>query len=49
LAHYWVLARQHQAPRLKPPFNHEARRRAGITDAELEALTEHRDRLAGMN
>lgn len=38
LAHYRQLARQHQAPRLKPPFNHEARRRAGFTAAELEDL-----------
>jgi uncharacterized ferritin-like protein (DUF455 family) len=49
LAHYRQLARQHQAPRLKPPFNHEARRRAGFTEAELDALTEHTEPLARMN
>jgi uncharacterized ferritin-like protein (DUF455 family) len=38
LAHFAALARQHGAPRLKPPFNNEARRAAGFDDAELEAL-----------
>lgn len=38
LTHYDVLAARHRAPRLKPPFNHAARRRAGFTDAELQAL-----------
>lgn len=38
LAHYRVLARRHQAPRLKPPFNLEARQAAGFSHAELEAL-----------
>ncbi len=38
LVHYRVLARRHQAPRLKPPFNLEARRAAGFSSAELEAL-----------
>ena len=34
-AHYSVLARQYEAPRLKPPFNDAARRAAGFTDTEL--------------
>jgi uncharacterized ferritin-like protein (DUF455 family) len=38
LAHYRALARQHNAPRLKPPFNTAARRAAGFTQAELDAL-----------
>jgi len=38
LAHYRVLYRRHEAPRLKPPFNLEARARAGFSDAELQAL-----------
>ena len=39
LAHYRVLYRRHEAPRLKPPFNLEARSRAGFTDDELRALS----------
>lgn len=35
---YAALARQYEAPRLKPPFNESARRRAGFTDAELRWL-----------
>ncbi|MFT7402061.1 MAG: uncharacterized ferritin-like protein (DUF455 family) [Hydrogenophaga sp.] len=38
LAHYRALARRHNAPRLKPPFNDAARRAAGFTQAELDAL-----------
>jgi uncharacterized ferritin-like protein (DUF455 family) len=38
LAHYRLLARQHAAPRLKPPFNEAARRAAGFSPAELAAL-----------
>ncbi len=38
IAHYRVLARTHAAPRLKPPFNHEARRAAGFSQAELDHL-----------
>ncbi len=38
VAHYRVLARRHSAPRLKPPFNDEARRRAGFSQAELDYL-----------
>jgi uncharacterized ferritin-like protein (DUF455 family) len=36
--HYLEVARQHRAPRLKPPFNLVARKQAGFTDAELAAL-----------
>jgi len=38
LAHYRTLARQHNAPRLRPPFNDVARRAAGFTQEELDAL-----------
>ncbi|MFM8664608.1 MAG: DUF455 family protein, partial [Betaproteobacteria bacterium] len=38
LAHFRQLAREYGAPRLKPPFNLEARRRAGFDEAELLAL-----------
>ncbi|PZO10666.1 MAG: DUF455 domain-containing protein [Burkholderiales bacterium] len=38
LAHYRRLAREHSAPRLKPPFNEVARRAAGFSQPELDAL-----------
>jgi uncharacterized ferritin-like protein (DUF455 family) len=38
LSHYRRLAREHSAPRLKPPFNEPARRAAGFSDAELAAM-----------
>ena len=38
LTHYAELARRHAAPRLKPPFNLEARRAAGFDEDELDAL-----------
>ena len=38
LAHYALLAQRHEAPRPRPPFNLEARRRAGFSAAELAAL-----------
>jgi uncharacterized ferritin-like protein (DUF455 family) len=38
VAHYDELTARHQAPRLRPPFNHAARYAAGFTDAELERL-----------
>ena len=38
LAQFRRLALQHGAPRLKPPFNLEARRRAGFHEDELQAL-----------
>ncbi len=41
ISHYRVLYRRHEAPRLKAPFNIEARARAGFTDEELNALTAH--------
>ena len=37
--HYALLAQHHQAPRLRAPFNFEARRAAGFTDEEMDALT----------
>jgi uncharacterized ferritin-like protein (DUF455 family) len=38
LTHYALLATRHGAPALKPPFNLEARRRAGFSAEELAAL-----------
>ena len=38
VAHYRVLVERHDAPRLFPPFNEGARRRAGFSDEELAAL-----------
>lgn len=38
LSHYRVLARHHQAPRPRPPFNTEARQRAGFTAEEIAYL-----------
>ena len=38
VAHYRTLTVRHQAPRLKPPFNETARKRAGFSDAELAYL-----------
>ncbi len=42
LAHYRLLARRHQAPRLRPPFNIEARYAAGFVAAEIEDLQAER-------
>ncbi len=39
VAHYAVLARQHDAPRSRPPYNVEARRAAGFSDEEIANLT----------
>ena len=39
VAHYRVLFRRHEAPRPRAPFNLEARRRAGFTGEELDALS----------
>ena len=39
IAHYRVLYRRHEAPRLRAPFNLEARARAGFTEEELQALS----------
>jgi uncharacterized ferritin-like protein (DUF455 family) len=38
VAHYAVLAHRHAAPRLHPPFNEDARQRAGFTPIEMDAL-----------
>jgi uncharacterized ferritin-like protein (DUF455 family) len=38
IAHYRVLADRHDAPKLYPPLNEDARRRAGFTDEELALL-----------
>lgn len=35
VAHYRVLARRYAAPKVLPPFNEEARRRAGFSDEEM--------------
>jgi uncharacterized ferritin-like protein (DUF455 family) len=40
VAHYRVLTRRHDAPRLRAPFNAAARRAAGFSDAEIAALPE---------
>ncbi len=40
VAHFKQLIKQHEAPRLKPPFNDAARRKAGFTDEEMQALLE---------
>jgi uncharacterized ferritin-like protein (DUF455 family) len=40
VAHFEQLLVTHRAPRPKPPFNLEARRRAGFDDEELEHLTQ---------
>ena len=39
LATYEDLARRYRAPRLRGPFNHDARRAAGFTQGELDALS----------
>lgn len=39
VAHYDVLVERHLAPRLHPPFNLEARRRAGFSAEEIAWLT----------
>jgi uncharacterized ferritin-like protein (DUF455 family) len=38
VAHYALLAQRHGAPRPRPPFNHSARRAAGFSEAEIDAL-----------
>jgi uncharacterized ferritin-like protein (DUF455 family) len=38
VAHYPVLVERYAAPRLHPPFNADARRRAGFSQAELDWL-----------
>lgn len=39
VTHYGVLVERHAAPRLHPPFNTEARRRAGFSPEELAWLS----------
>ena len=41
LKFYAQVASQHNAPKPKPPFNLDARRRAGFTEAEISALPVH--------
>jgi uncharacterized ferritin-like protein (DUF455 family) len=41
VAHFKKLIVQYEAPRIKPPFNEPARRLAGFTDAEMQALLNH--------
>ncbi len=43
VAHYGVLVQRHAAPRLHPPFNEEARRRAGFSAEELAWLAAQPD------
>jgi uncharacterized ferritin-like protein (DUF455 family) len=38
VAHFNQLRRQYDAPRLRPPFNEAARRKAGFTEMEMQAL-----------
>ena len=38
LQHYATLVQSYRAPRLKPPFNEEARRAAGFSELELDYL-----------
>ena len=40
VAHFKQLIKQYEAPRMRPPFNEVARRKAGFTDAEIQALLE---------
>ena len=40
VAHYAVLAQRHHAPRLRGPFNVQARAQAGFTSEEIAALGE---------
>lgn len=40
LAHFAVLAERHAAPRLRPPFNTEARHAAGFSAAEIDWLSD---------
>ena len=43
LTHYATLAERHEAPRPRPPFNLEARRRAGFSAAELAQIVRDGD------
>ncbi len=39
VAHYKLLVARHRAPRLRPPFNVEARQAAGFSTEELAYLS----------
>jgi uncharacterized ferritin-like protein (DUF455 family) len=39
VSHYALLTEQYKAPKLRPPFNAEARRRAGFSDEEIRRLS----------
>jgi uncharacterized ferritin-like protein (DUF455 family) len=41
VAHFKHLIAHYQAPRIKPPFNVPARRKAGFSEAEMQALLEN--------
>jgi uncharacterized ferritin-like protein (DUF455 family) len=43
VAHFKHLIMQYEAPRLRPPFNEAARRKAGFTHAEMQILLENQD------
>jgi uncharacterized ferritin-like protein (DUF455 family) len=38
VTHYTTLVERYQAPRVHPPFNLDARRRAGFSEEELARL-----------
>jgi len=38
VSHYGELVQRYEAPKLRPPFNEEARKRAGFTETELRYL-----------
>jgi uncharacterized ferritin-like protein (DUF455 family) len=38
VSRYGELVKRYDAPKLRPPFNEEARKRAGFTTAELDYL-----------
>ena len=48
VAHYAVLTECHQAPRLQPPFNEQARLQAGFSAEELARLRRLLPRLSPM-
>ena len=43
-SHFELLVERYHAPRPRPPFNHSARRAAGFTAQEIDALEESRAR-----
>jgi uncharacterized ferritin-like protein (DUF455 family) len=44
VTHYRGLVARYEAPRLRPPFNREARRQAGFSDEELAELDDRAGR-----